>query len=51
MASGTLTFASFVISEESLALDQLVDVEAATSGSGDTIVYKDSAVDTSNATE
>ena len=45
MASGTLTFASFVISEDSLSLDQLVDVDAATPSSGETIVYKDNAVD------
>lgn len=45
MASGTLSIGRFVVTDESFSLNELVDVTAETPSSGQTIVYKDNAVD------
>jgi len=46
MASGSITVGSLVLLQESLSLNDLVDVDSETPSSGETIVYKDNAVDT-----
>ena len=45
MANGTLRLGRFVVTDESFSLNELIDVTAETPSSGETIVYKDSAVD------
>ena len=45
MASGTLRLGRFIVTDESFSLNELVDVTTETPSSGDTIVYKDNAVD------
>ena len=45
MASGTLRLGRFIVTDESFSLNELVDVTAETPSSGETIVYKDNAVD------
>lgn len=46
MASGKVMVGSIVITDDSINLDQLVDVTATAPSTGDTLVYKDNAVDT-----
>lgn len=46
MANGTVTIGSLVLQEESLSLNDLIDVASETPVTGETIVYKDNSVDT-----
>lgn len=45
MATGTVSVGSIVISDESLNLDQLIDVTATNPITGQTLIFKDNAVD------
>lgn len=45
MSSGTVRLRRFVVAADSLTLDQLLDVSAASASSGAAIQYKDSSVD------
>lgn len=49
-ASGKVTVGSMVINEDSLNIGQITDVSASTPSSGETLVYKDNAIDTSFTT-
>ena len=50
MAGGKVMVGSIVISDKSLNIDQITDVTATTPSSGETLVYKDSAIDTNFST-
>lgn len=50
MASGKVMVGSIVIIDDSINLDQLVDVTAQNLSTGDTLVYKDNAVDSNFTT-
>lgn len=45
MATGKVMVGSIVITDDSMKLDQITDVNASTPSTGDTLVYKDNAVD------
>ena len=50
MASGKLMVGSIVMIEDSINLNQLVDVTSTASSSGDTLVFKDSTIDSNFTT-
>jgi hypothetical protein len=50
MANGKVTVGTLVLIEESLSLDDLIDVTSSTPAVGETLVYKDNAIDSAFTT-